>query len=331
VRLGDVFQARAIAMRSPAVITALAAVALGLGCSDGSFSGAPSRDAARAIAWTATLEQDEAAALLVTPATALGASRVYGLIVTRGIRDASGRALAPSEDFAASLGAMAHDADEAVALWTNDPEDPANPYPDGRLVRADASVRIPDRFALRGLPDTPDLAAARNRLRDSAAALAASRGFSTTAPVRIATSSPVDLATVTPETLLFFERSDDRLDLDGLVAEAERRGVPRAEIALAVSLPTQPIEADLVAIQKLLADRARDREDLVVLADPDPTDDLPIGVFSREDETHAEFFADAGEVSTVVAGLLPAPDFRDASGVWAPAPSPLPKPRSTSS
>jgi hypothetical protein len=203
-------------------------------------------------------------------------------------------------------------------LYSTDVEATGNPYPDARLVRADGTVRVPDRYVLRGLPSAPEVATARAILRDGARQLETLRGFSTTAPIRIALSAPVDLATVDASSLLLFERADGRTDLAGVLDAAALLGVARDEIALAFSFPTQPIEDDLVAVQTLLRDRAAESKS-VVLVDPDPDDDLPIGVFTANDPTFADFLRDAPHVSTVVAGLVASPDFRGPDGIWIPA------------
>src|SRR5262245_9559162 len=117
-------------MRWTRPIAAVAALVCGLGCSDGSFRGIPSREVAGAVAWHAAIEEDDATALLVTPAVALGASRTYAVILTRGIRDLAGRALSASDDFAAALDLTPSRDGGPIALWTDDLEDPANPYPD---------------------------------------------------------------------------------------------------------------------------------------------------------------------------------------------------------
>jgi hypothetical protein len=100
--------------RSLRTTAAVAILAAGTGCSDGSSpeERPPSSDG---VPWTAALERDEDAALLVTPATALGAARVYAVVLTRAIADRSGRAVAPSADLARAIGAAASPADGPVA------------------------------------------------------------------------------------------------------------------------------------------------------------------------------------------------------------------------
>ena len=169
------------------------------------------------------------------------------------------------------------------------------------------------------MADTPELATARQVLRQTADDLETVHGFSTTAPVRIALSAPVDPATVTPDSVLFFERADGGLDLEGALAEAQRRGVPRSEVALALSFPTQPIEDDLLAIRDLLLARAAIDPFTVSFEDPDPDDDLAIGVFGPDDPPFARFLADHPEVRLVAHGLLRSPDFRGPDGLFDPA------------
>jgi dienelactone hydrolase len=262
---------------------------------------------------------DEGRALAITPTRALLGSRTYALVLTGRVRDPAGRSLQADADFRALAGIDPPDTGGPAAGYDADPEAPANPYPEARLVRADGTVHVPDRFALRGMADTPDLATAREVLRRTADDLETVHGFSTTAPVRIALSAPVDPATVTPESVLFFERADGGLDLEGALAEAQRRGVARSEVALALSFPTQPIEDDLLAIRDLLRTRAASHPFTVTFEDPDPDDDLPIGVFGPDDPPFAEFLAEHPEVRLVAHGLFSSPNFRGPDGLFDPA------------
>ncbi len=266
---------------------------------------------------TVTLEAD-GGALLVTPATALRGRTTYGLVLTRGISDAAGNALQADGYFKTLKGTNEPATDGPVVLFDADPESSRNPYPDERLVRADGTVHVPDRFALRGLPDEPALALARQFLRRLADDLEGVQGFSTTAPARIALSAPIELASVNPTTLLVFERDDGQLDLEGLLRQAARRGVPPADIAVATSFPTQPIEDDLRTIRMQLIARAAAEPFRVILEDPDPSDDLPIGVFHHGDPEFPEDLADNESVGAVAVGLIRSPDFRGAGGVFDP-------------
>lgn len=262
-------------------------------------------------------EVDEAdSSLLLTPLEALGGDRVYSVVLTQGVRDAEGRALVADEAFAASIGIEPASGDGPVALFSDDPEAPGNPYPEGRLVREGGFVHVPDRFALRGLEERDGLAVARGVLRETADQLETVRGFSTTAPVRIGLSASVDVSTVNPQTVLFFARTDGQLDTAGALRAAARNGVAAADVALAISFPTQPIEDDLVAIHALFA-AMDDDEFRVDLVDPDPDDDLPIGVFGP-----GEFDDCAGAgaaLPVVVSGLLPTREFRGVDGIFDPA------------
>jgi hypothetical protein len=257
-------------------------------------------------------------ALLVTPATALSGASAYGVVVTSRIRDPAGRGLRAAPAFAALHAAAPVDGDGPVALYDADPDAAGNPYPDARLVREDRTIRVPDRHVLRGLPDVPEAATARRLLRAGRDMLETLHGFSTTAPIRIALSAPVDLATVDGTTLLLVERADGALDLAGLVEASEALGVASNEIVLAFSFPTQPIEDDLVAVQGLLRERAAGLDVPASFEDPDPADDLPIGVFASSDPEFAGFLAGAPEVRAVAAGLVASPDFRGPAGTWLP-------------
>lgn len=267
------------------------------------------------VAFTAGLDAD-GPALLLTPAAALRARTVYAVVLTSGVTDAAGRPLQASAAFRALNSSAEPSGDGPIALFDADPATPGNPYPDARLVDGDA-VHIPDAFALRGLPDTPPLAAARGLLRSTADAVGAAGLFSTTAPLRLPLSAAVDLSTVTPDSVRLFARRDGQLALEPLLRDLERQGVPRATVALAVSFPTQAIEDDLVAVRARLDERAGAGTLRAILTDPDPNDDLLIGVFTGSAAGEfANFFAANPDVGTVVHGLLPSPDFRGPSGLF---------------
>ena len=73
---------------------------------------------------------------------------------------------------------------------------------------------IPDRFALRGLPDTPELATARGLLRTTADAVGAAGLFSTTAPIRIpAVGAPSTSGQSTPTPCASSRAATAQLDL----------------------------------------------------------------------------------------------------------------------
>jgi len=258
-------------------------------------------------------------ALLVTPATSLRGRSVYGLLLTNGIADGMGNSLQASPSFKRLKGTSEPDGGGPVALFDDDVDAAGNPYPDPRLVRPDGTVRVPDRFALRGLPDVPPLAAARQFLRTDADDLGTIAGFSTTAPIRIALSAPVDPATVRADTLFLFERDDGALDLAGLLQQAARRGIRAENVALGVSFPTQPIEDDLRAIRSRLLARAAAEPFHAILDDPDPADDLHIGVFAPGSPDFPQALAGNTDVRVVAFGLIRSPDFRGADGVFDPA------------
>jgi hypothetical protein len=268
------------------------------------------------VEWTVAADVD-GDALLVTPSTALLGDRVYGVVVTGALRAGDGRHFGASDDFAATAGIVAAASGPPVG-YSDDLDAADNPYPDARLVESDGTIRIPDRFVLRGLPlEDPAADAAIDILREGARLLSTLSGFSTTAPIRIALAAPPDLASA-GDAILWFERPDGAVDLPGLLGLAESMGVARDQIALAFSFPTQTIEDDLLAVQSLLRDRASTATETVDLSDPDPNDDLPLGVFDAGDPEFGEFFALSPAVTRLVAGLLHSPDFRGDDGIWVP-------------
>lgn len=262
------------------------------------------------VPFTATADEG---GVLLTPATALRGDTVYALVLTSAVRDADGAALRPAPDFAAARGVPEPAGAGPVALFDDDPSADDNPYPDGRLV-VGAGVTIPDRVARRGLADTPGLAQARAVLRQTADAIGGAGAFSTTAPIRIALSAPVDLATVAADSVLLIRRHDAALALEPLLGALERQGLPRAQVALAISFPTERIEDDLLQARLRLDERGPLLR--ATFVDPEPDDDLPIGVFAGSSGAYADFLAANPAVAAVAHGLYPSPDFRDAAGLF---------------
>ncbi len=297
------------------VLLALGA-ALAAACSDADLESVPSGGAT--VAWTVEADT-QGDAIRIVPATALNGQSVYGLIATTAIADGSGRRLSRAEAFARSVGLPPGPGTQLVALYRDDPDAVGNPYPEERLVRADGTIRVPDRYVMRGVSDSAKLEAARIALRRGASQLETLHGFSTTAPIRIAVSGPVDLATVTPDSLILFERTDGELDAEGLLRAGEALGVAREDVAIGFSFPTQPIKDDLVSVQAALRERARSLDQPVSLVDTDPDDGLTLGVFDARAPEFADFFRDAPSVARVAVGLIASPDFRDADGIWNPA------------
>ncbi len=273
------------------------------------------------VPFTATLDPDQPA-LLLTPTNALRASTVYAVVVTTRVKDPAGQPVQAAPAFYRYLGRDVPSGDGPVALYDTEAT-AVNPYPGGRYVRGYADGRIgvyiPDAVALRGLPDEPGLATARRVLRDTADAVGPAGLFSTTAPVRIPLSAPIDLPTVTSETVLFYRPARQTTRLGLLLPLLERGGhLMRRDIAVATVFPTQVIEDGLIAVRDRLDERATGGSLRVILSDPDPSDDLAIGVFHRGAPELADFFAANPDVGTVVHGLLPSPDFRGPDEVFDP-------------
>lgn len=274
-------------------------------CSDADLG--PTTQSPQAVPWT--VEAGTVGdALRITPETALYGSRVYGLVATTDIRDASGRSLRRADAFATRAGLPPMTGAGPVASYQADPEAVGNPYPDERLVRDDGTIRVPDRYVMRGIRDDPKMDAARVALRNGADLLETLDGFSTTAPLRIALSAPVDVSTVTPASLVLFERTDGALDPAGLLRAAESLGIAPDDVAIGISFPTQSIEEELVSVQSVLRARSEAQGAGVAL----------VGVFDADDPEFADFFAGAPTVARVVTGLVSSPDFRAESGIWDP-------------
>ncbi len=290
------------------------ALLLSAGCGDDD-GGNHAQPPPQQLAWTVATDT-VGDALMVTPHTALEGKSMYAVIATTAIRTAGGQPVSPSADFAAAIGVAQPGANAATALYSANLGSADNPYPDARLVRDDGTVRIPDRYLLRGLPTSAAAELPRQILRRGADRLETLDGYSTTGPIRIALSESADLSTVDASSLFLVKRADGGTDLAGLIAIAGSLGIADDEIAIAFSFPTQSIEDDLVAVQALLRDRAGNGGELVDIVDRDPDDDLELGVFDRDDDQYAAFLDDSPDVDRVVSGLVASPDFRDDDGVW---------------
>lgn len=268
-----------------------------------------------AVEWTLATD-DVGDALMISPVLPLRGASIYAIVATDAITDEAGNSFSASVDFAAAANLSGPGAGSPTILFSDDLDSPNNPYPDARLVRDDGTVRVPERFALRGVPNEPAAEEALRILRNSAAVLEQLDGYSTTAPIRVALSASPDLSSVDTTSLFLFERTDGAFDLEGLLQQAELLGITRDEVAVAFSFPTQTIEDDLLAVQRTLRERAANLEEPFNLDDPDPDDDLPLGVFTSTDPEFAGFFARSPNVAIVVAGTVLSPDFRGEDGIW---------------
>jgi len=269
-------------------------------------------------------ESSGTASGLIQPEFPLRGGAIYGLVVTTGARGVGGGAVEASADFRAEKGTSEPAGAGPVALYSSDVEAAGNPFPEARLVRADGTIILPERYLFDGLdPGNPALDPARTALLATAAELSGLRGFGTTAAIKLALSEPLDLASLTPDNVMLFERRDGRLDLAGLLAQARRQGrVSAKDVALAVSFPTQRIEDDLRDARERLDELALEQHFATTIDDADPGDDLPLGLFEQGGDPagpFAAFLAANPQVSAVAAGLLTAPDFRGPAGAFDPA------------
>jgi len=250
----------------------------------------------------------------IQPIDPLVGGRQYGFVVTKRVRDHDGLALQPDEAFQSLLGVRVRDRAGPIALFAADPEAPDNPYPDTRLVRGDGTIRVPDRVVWRGLDASdPALDAARADLRATADGLERLTGFGTVQPITVALSRPVDLATVTPASVLFVPLTGGA-DLDGLLRTARRQGIRKRDVALAITFPTADVELGHRALRHRIDALASSSPFGAVLDDPDPFDDLPIGLFGRSSLQYGAYLAANPEIAAVVVGLLPSREFRGPDG-----------------
>jgi dienelactone hydrolase len=257
---------------------------------------------------------------LVQPLFPLDGARVYGVVVTNRVHDHDGHALEAAPAFARAAGVHRRSRGGIVAEFDDDPDAAGNPYPEARLVRADGTIHVPDRIAWKGLdPANAALDGARADLRASADQLETLDGFSPIQPIEIALSGAADIATVTPASVLVFERTDGKLDTKGLLAAALKHGVRRRDVALAISFPTQDIEHGLRTVRERLDAIAASSPLGAILVDPDPNDDLPIGVFGPGSPEFGTYLAANPVVGKVVTGFLPSREFRAANGLFDPA------------
>jgi hypothetical protein len=189
-------------------------------------------------------------------------------------------------------------------------------------VRGDGTIRIPDHVAW-GAVDAADpaLAAARADLRAAADGLERLDGFSPVQPIQVALSRPVDLATVTPATVLVFPfgPGQQTFDLDRLLRSIRPFGIRKRDIALATMFPTVDVEAGHQALRSRLRSIAASSPIGAILDDPNPADDLPIGVFGPGSPEYGAYLTANPDVSRIVAGLFPSREFRGPDGLFDPA------------
>ena len=115
--------------------------------------------------------------------------------------------------------------------------------------------------------------------------------------------------------MLLIRRHDASLALEPLLNALERRGhATRDQVALAISFPTEHIEDDLLQARLRLDERGTRLR--ATFVDPDPADDLPIGVFAGSSGAYADFLAANPSVAAVAHGIYPSPDFRAADGLF---------------
>jgi hypothetical protein len=170
--------------------------------------------------------------LRIVPVRPLRGGATYALVATRRLRTSRGRVDA-SAAFRAAAGLPPRVGRGVEAIYTDDPLDPANPFPSARLLRADGTVIIPDGFSARALPAVSRLDGVRAFLRRLDRGSEEHHGFSPNTFVVLALEAPVRLDDATADRLVLLEAAPGT-DLPALLDALEReRGLDRRRIAVA--------------------------------------------------------------------------------------------------
>src|SRR4029450_12839308 len=114
-------------------------------------------------------------------------------------------------------------------------------------------------------------------------------------------------------------RGDHARDLRGLLTAIRAFGLRPRDVAVAVSFPTVDIESGHQALRARLAALAASSPMAAILDDPNPGDDLPIGVFDAASPEYGDYLTAHPEIARVVVGLLPSREFRGPDGLFDPA------------
>jgi dienelactone hydrolase len=247
--------------------------------------------------------------LRVSPVRPLRSGATYALVATRRLRTAGGR-LRASEAFARAAGLRSGIARGPRAVYSEDPLDPRNPFPSARLVQADGTVTIPDGFSARGLAPVPRLDGVRAFVRRLDGLSAEHRGFSPNGYAVLTFEAAIRLDEVRDDRLFLLEVAPGT-DLPALLDALEReRGLGRRRVAVASTFPIEDLAGELAAIRAQI--RSRPAPSLE-LADPDPDDARPYGVFHPGDSAFAAFFDGnpPSPVGAMVRGSFRSPDYRE--------------------
>ncbi len=259
---------------------------------------------------TLVLHDYVAERLRVVPVRPLRGGATHALVATRRLRTSRGRVDA-SPAFRAAAGLPSRATRGVEAIFTDDPLDPANPFPSSRLVRADGTVIIPDGFSARGLPAVPRLDGVRAFLRRLNRGSEEHHGFSPNTFVVLALEAPVRLDDATRDRLTLLEVAPGT-ELPGLLDALEReRGLDRRRVAVATVFPVENLPEELATVRAQIRARPAPPVDFT---DPDPGDGRAFGIFHPGDSAFGAFFGGnpPSTVGAMVRGSFPSPDYREA-------------------
>jgi hypothetical protein len=143
-------------------------------------------------------------------------------------------------------------AQPAMALFSVDPSDAANPFPSDRLLDATGHVQVPANYLDPGLPPTANFNTARLYIEDVRSQLSQLTGFATFAPIRVRFDRPVVVdAGDNPRGLLLLEYDD--LTAAPVVITASAYG-PEMSIEVQPRLPLKPKATYALVVSTALTD-----------------------------------------------------------------------------
>ncbi len=267
-------------------------------------------------------------ALRLTPVRPLRAGATYAVVATRGVRAEAGRKTQPAAAFRAAAGVPARTPGAGRAgrgpraIFVGDAFHARNPYPSERLLQPDGTIRVPDGFTGRTLPEHPRLDGVRKFLRRLDGLVAEHAGFSPHVAAVLHFDDAIALRSARPENVFIAEvvnPGPPGTNLAALLEALERdAGIARERVTVASVFVVEDVAGAMAAIRSQLAARAAETPPRPDFTDPDPGDRRHFGIFRAGDVEFAEFFPGGSPmtVGAVARARIASPEYRrrDAAG-----------------
>lgn len=254
--------------------------------------------------------------LRIEPVRPLASGATYAVVVTTALGKGKRRRAIASPTFRRVADVSGQATSGAIAHYTDDANDPLNPFPDDRLRRGDGTITIPVGFTDRTVPPESAFDGTRTFLAGLDGLCEEHRGFSASTAIVVHFEPSITLKNVPAGAIRVLEvrrpgevSSPDRL-VDALVRE---RGIDRSEVALAFTFTTEDLGGELATIREQIAARAASSPptiDFTPRASGEAT--RPFGVYAPSDPEFAGFFdgPPPAAAGLVARGTFPSPDYR---------------------